>query len=87
MQASNQSIELRAYELWEQAGRPFGRSEEFWFQASTELSSDGTVPVKKAKKAAAPKSKAATSTKSKAVAEPAAKPKKTAAKTASKKKN
>ena len=84
---NHQSIELRAYELWEQEGRPFGRAEEFWFRATTELS-DGGAPVKKTKKAAAPKAKAATSTKSKAVAEPVAKPKKTAtAKTAAKKKN
>jgi hypothetical protein len=27
----------RAYELWEQAGRPSGRDEQFWFQAEREL--------------------------------------------------
>ena len=27
----------RAYELWEQAGRPEGRHEEFWHQAGEEL--------------------------------------------------
>jgi hypothetical protein len=79
MQAvTHQSIELRAYELWEEAGRPFGRSDEFWSLASSEFAMNGAAP-KKAKKAAAPKSKAATSSKSKAVAEPAAKPKKKAA--------
>jgi len=31
------SIALRAYELWEAAGRPEGRSEEFWFQAEEEF--------------------------------------------------
>lgn len=80
MQAfTHQSIELRAYELWEEAGRPPGRSEEFWSLASTQLAANGAAPVK-ARKAAAPKAKAATSAKSKAVAEPAAKPKKSAAK-------
>jgi hypothetical protein len=78
--ATHQSIEIRAYELWEQAGRPFGRAEEFWFIASTELTTNGTAP-KKAKKPAASKAKAAPS-KSKAAAAPVAKPKK---KTASKK--
>jgi hypothetical protein len=75
---THQSIEVRAYELWEQAGRPFGRSEEFWSLATSELATNGAAP-KKAKKAAAPKSKAATSAKSKTVAQPAAKPKKKAA--------
>lgn len=85
---SHETIERRAYELWEQAGRPHGQAEEFWFRASTELTINGSGPAKKSKKAAAPKAKAATTTKSKAVAEPAAKPKKTAAtKTAAKKKN
>jgi hypothetical protein len=84
---THDKIELRAYELWEQDGRPFGRSEEFWFRASTELSVNGTA-VKKSKKASAPKAQAATTTKSKVVAEPVAKPKKTAAtKAAAKKKN
>jgi hypothetical protein len=27
----------RAYELWQQAGRPEGRSDEFWFAAEHEL--------------------------------------------------
>lgn len=74
MQAvTHQSIELRAYQLWEAAGRPFGRSDEFWTLASSELAAPVAV-VKKAKKAA-PKAKAATSGKAKVVAEPAAKPK------------
>jgi len=79
-------IELRAYELWEQEGRPFGRAEEFWFRATSEFAVNG-VAVKRSKKVAAPKAKAATSTKSKAVAEPAAKPKKSVGKTSAKKKN
>jgi Protein of unknown function (DUF2934) len=31
------NIALRAYELWNSAGRPDGRSEEFWFQAEEEF--------------------------------------------------
>ncbi len=27
-------IRIRAYRLWEQAGRPEGRSDEFWFAAT-----------------------------------------------------
>jgi hypothetical protein len=73
---THETIERRAYELWEQAGRPFGQSDEFWLRATSELSS--SAPVKTSRKAAAPKTKA--------VAEPASKPKKKpAAKTASKK--
>jgi hypothetical protein len=30
-------IRIRAYELWEHAGRPHGRSEEFWFAARAEF--------------------------------------------------
>lgn len=74
---THKSIEVRAYELWEQAGRPYGRSDEFWSLATSELASSGAAP-KKARKAAAPKAKAATTAKSKAVAEPVAKPKKKA---------
>jgi hypothetical protein len=31
------NIALRAYELWEAAGRPEGRAEDFYFQAEEEL--------------------------------------------------
>jgi Protein of unknown function (DUF2934) len=30
-------IRVMAYELWDQAGRPHGRSEEFWFAARAEF--------------------------------------------------
>lgn len=33
MSASEEMIRQRAYELWDQAGRPNGRSDEFWFSA------------------------------------------------------
>jgi hypothetical protein len=31
------NVALRAYQLWEAAGRPEGRAEEFYFQAEEEL--------------------------------------------------
>jgi hypothetical protein len=30
-------IRSRAHELWEQAGKPEGKQDEFWFQAEREL--------------------------------------------------
>jgi hypothetical protein len=30
-----------AYELWEKAGRPEGKSDEFWRQAEIELDAEG----------------------------------------------
>ncbi len=35
-----QRIRDRAYQLWEQAGRPHGRGEEFWFAARREIADD-----------------------------------------------
>ncbi len=37
MSAMEKTIRQLAYELWEQAGRPEGRSDEFWFAARYEL--------------------------------------------------
>ena len=37
MSASDEIIRQRAYELWEQVGRPDGRSDEFWFAAKAEF--------------------------------------------------
>ena len=34
---SKQEIDARAYQLWEQAGRPDGREAEFWQLAEQEL--------------------------------------------------
>jgi len=34
---SQEAIAQRAYSLWEQAGKPAGRDEEFWLRAETEL--------------------------------------------------
>ena len=37
MSAMEEVIRKLAYELWEQAGRPDGRSDEFWFAARFEF--------------------------------------------------
>ena len=34
---SKQEIDARAYQLWEKAGRPEGREDEFWHLAQQEL--------------------------------------------------
>ena len=40
------AIRRRAFELWEQAGCPEGRSDEFWHAARAEIKSEGTeTPV------------------------------------------
>jgi hypothetical protein len=33
-----QAIRLRAYEIWENEGRPLGREHDHWLRAETELS-------------------------------------------------
>ncbi len=46
---SSDTIARRAYELWEQAGRPDGRDQEFWLCAEAELtapaSAAGAPPI------------------------------------------
>ena len=37
MSAMEEVIRKQAYELWEQAGRPDGQSDEFWFAARFEF--------------------------------------------------
>ncbi len=37
MDKSNDQIEKLAYQLWEEAGKPEGKSEEFWLQACQQL--------------------------------------------------
>jgi hypothetical protein len=37
MRPESQSISIRAYELWEQEGRPQGRDQAHWFEAEREL--------------------------------------------------
>jgi hypothetical protein len=36
-------VRKRAYELWEEAGRPEGRSDEFWHAARAELGAKETI--------------------------------------------
>ena len=36
MESVEKTIRQRAYDLWQRAGRPEGRSEEFWFAAAEE---------------------------------------------------
>ena len=36
MNTNEQMIREQAYELWDHAGRPDGRSDEFWFAAKVE---------------------------------------------------
>jgi DUF2934 family protein len=37
MSHRKQQVRTRAYELWEQAGKPPGRDQEFWLQAEREF--------------------------------------------------
>jgi Protein of unknown function (DUF2934) len=37
MTASEEMIRHRAFELWDRAGRPHGRSDEFWFAAKADF--------------------------------------------------
>jgi len=45
MSDDDEAIRLRAYRLWESEGRPNGRDEAHWQQASRELRADGGHPV------------------------------------------
>ena len=46
MSSIEEAIRRRAYELWEHAGRPEGRSEEFWHAARAELDVKETIEEK-----------------------------------------
>ena len=37
MSGIDELVRERAYELWQQAGRPDGRSDEFWFAAELDF--------------------------------------------------
>lgn len=41
MQQSTQDIAARAYQLWEEEGRPHGRDLDHWERAASELSTNG----------------------------------------------
>jgi hypothetical protein len=38
---TDEQIRIRAHRLWEEAGRPEGRDDEFWDQAERELQKAG----------------------------------------------
>jgi hypothetical protein len=40
MSDAEERVRERAYELWEQAGRPDGQADEYWRQARAELEAD-----------------------------------------------
>jgi hypothetical protein len=39
-EASEEKIREYAHKLWEKAGKPEGRADDFWHQAKSELESD-----------------------------------------------
>lgn len=43
MTDADDRIRDRAYQLWDQAGQPEGREDEFWYRAERELSADQDV--------------------------------------------
>lgn len=40
-EVSEEDIKRRAHELWEMAGRPEGRDEEFWSKAEQQVRGEG----------------------------------------------
>ena len=42
---NEEAIAVRAYELWQQRGSPFGSPQIDWLQAEEELNSQAQVPV------------------------------------------
>jgi len=43
MSDHHETIRRRAYQLWERAGRPEGRSDEFWHEAAREIDGEGAA--------------------------------------------
>ena len=78
MSAMEKAVRELAYELWEQAGRPDGRSDEFWFAARAELESGAPAAEKREADAPVPPPKASpapAAAKRSAAARPGVKPK------------
>jgi hypothetical protein len=47
MDTKEKQLLERAYQLWEEAGRPYGREDEFWLQAERELGGeDKSAPLR-----------------------------------------
>jgi hypothetical protein len=40
MERRHEKVRLRAYELWQEAGEPEGRDDEFWRRAEAEIPED-----------------------------------------------
>lgn len=45
MHSDEAKIRDRAYQLWDQAGRPDGREQEFWHDAERELAEEEEVDI------------------------------------------
>jgi DUF2934 family protein len=46
MELARQLISVRAYQMWEQEGRPHGRDQAHWFEAERQLqNSESAVPM------------------------------------------
>jgi hypothetical protein len=45
MRVDEAKIRDRAYQLWDQAGQPEGREQEFWYDAERELAEEEDVDV------------------------------------------
>jgi hypothetical protein len=54
MSALEEKIRKRAHELWEKAGMPEGRSEEFWFAARAEFESEARIAKEQPRSAPVP---------------------------------
>ncbi len=39
----DEKIQVRAYELWEKAGRPHGQDQAYWFRAVSEIAEEVLV--------------------------------------------
>ena len=83
--SQDQLIRQRAHALWEQQGRPDGKAEDHWRQASAEIASDAPRPKRAAAAATAPAKQRTATTKVAAKKPAAAKP--VAAKPTGKKKD
>ena len=44
MNSREERVRQRAAELWEQAGKPADRDEEFWYQAEAEIAAEDAEP-------------------------------------------
>lgn len=52
-------VKRRAYQLWEQDGRPHGNDQQYWFKAAAELAAAAAKTIKPARKRAPSVKKAA----------------------------